>query len=120
MSPTQAHSGAMESGSPFFHGCRRAKNQVSLCPFPLEAAFLLSCFSVLLAIPFQCLTHSGMLCRRSKKDSRSAGRSAFRTELSRFLKEFLESYGMAMLSMGSNLFFGSLGSVALLSMVSSK
>lgn len=61
-----------------------------------------------------------MLCRRSKKDSRSAGRSAFRTELSRFLKEFLESYGMAMLSMGSNLFFGLLGSVALLSMVSSK
>lgn len=54
--------------------------------------------------------HSGMLRSWSKKDSRSAGGSPFTSDLSRFLKEFLESYGMAMVStlVSSNLFFGSL------------
>lgn len=48
-----------------------------------------------------------MLCSQSKKDSRRAGLSAFTSDRSRFLKELLESYGMAMVSIlvSSNLFF---------------
>lgn len=59
-------------------------------------------------------------CSVAGKDLRSAGEYAFTSDLSRFLKEFLESYGMAMVStlVSSNLFFGS--TVALLSMVSSE
>ncbi|KAK7298897.1 hypothetical protein VNO77_46332 [Canavalia gladiata] len=93
-------------------------NKIELLPYSNQVSNkLLSCWSsnfapfpaLVFCYTFECVKHSGMLCSRSKKDSRSAGGSAFTSDLSRFLKEFLESYGMAMVStlVSSNLFFGS-------------
>lgn len=79
-------------------------------PFSFLLKLLSSFPALVFCYTFVCVKHSGMLCSRSKKDSRSAGGSAFTSDLSRFLKEFRQSYGMAMVStlVSSHFFFGSL------------